>query len=108
MTTITLPPLPEPVGKVLYSGPYHHTRQTEGAFDADQLRTYGLAVAKAVLEGAANACDTASTLHRDQYKGRAPYPNPAVKAYDPYVDGLSDGAGECADTVRNLEVKHHE
>jgi predicted metal-dependent phosphoesterase TrpH len=45
--TILLPPLPEPVGKILYAGPYHHIRQTEGAFDADQMREYAAAVSAA-------------------------------------------------------------
>jgi hypothetical protein len=98
MTTITLPPLPEPM----------HGFYATPMYSPDQLRARDLEVARLVLEAAANACEAASTLHRNQYKGRAPYPNPAVKAYDPYLDGLSDGAGECADTIRNLEVKHHE
>ena len=109
-TPILLPPLPVHTldREEVYSGIAVNKVCTVLYYTADQLRARDLEVARVVLEAAANACEAASTLHRDQYKGRVPYPNPAVKAYDPYLDGLSDGAGECADTIRNLEVKHHE
>jgi hypothetical protein len=46
MTTITLPPLPEPF-------PAGYIAQTEYFYTADQLRARDLEVARLVLEGAA-------------------------------------------------------
>ena len=89
MTIITLPPLPKPVGKILYAGPYHHIRQTEGAFDADQLRARDLEVARIVLEGAADFC------------------------YDQRSNWSVEDVGQVAlenagDAIKKLEVKHYE
>jgi hypothetical protein len=84
---ILLPPLPEPVGKVLYAGPYHHTRQTEGAFDADQLRARDLEVARLVLEAAAQAAQPDDPYQQDSW-------------FRAKVDAVN--------CILALEIKHHE
>jgi hypothetical protein len=91
MTIITLPPLPKPVGKILYAGPYHHIRQTEGAFDADQLRARDLEVAKAVLEGAANLTKRWGESHGEGVT----------------VNAQNMGR-KVANNILAVEVKHHE
>jgi hypothetical protein len=81
MTTIILPPLPEPRSGWV-ADDHHMTWYT-----ADQLRARDLEVARMVLEGAANLCKQNAERWVDY---RACYV-----------------ANECAKAISNLEVKHH-
>lgn len=54
------------------------------------------------LEEAAKACDEIESDRFDAYKGRGKHaPNNPDRA-DPYMNGKSDGAGECAAAIRSL------
>ena len=53
---------------------------------------------KQALEEAAKVCDNISINHLNTYKH-----NPGPNAYDPHFQGLSMGAGECADEIRELK-----
>lgn len=58
-----------------------------------------------VLEEAANLCEEMEGDMFDQYKGRGKHaPNNPYRA-DPYMNGQSDGAGQCADAIRALRTK---
>jgi len=75
MTTITLPPLPES-----HDGPNYHTCGLT-LYEESDVRYYGVAVAKAVLEACARAC-------YDQQRGWA-----------------SEDHIACADNIRALEIE---
>ena len=62
-----------------------------------QMREYGALCRKAALEEAAVVCDGISTQHNDTYKHK-----PGPNAYDPHFQGLSMGAGECAEKIGEL------
>jgi hypothetical protein len=83
MTTITLPPL------LTVTVPYTD-RQTE------DIRARDLEVARLVLEGAAYVL----TVHQ------IPVGNSA--AGELACQWTYDALKECRDTIRNIEVKHHE
>lgn len=56
----------------------------------------------AALEEAAKACDAMESDMFDRYKGRGKHaPNNEFRA-DPYMNGQSDGAGQCAAAIRAL------
>ena len=56
-----------------------------------------LAVRKLALEEAAKVCEAIEREHLDTYKHK-----PGPNAYDPHFQGLSMGAGECADKIGEL------
>lgn len=60
------------------------------------------AVRAAALEEAAKLCEQIESERFDAYKGRGQHePNNPWRA-DPYVNGESDGAGQCANKIRAL------
>ena len=56
-----------------------------------------LAVRKAALEEAVKVCEAVEHDHLDTYKHK-----PGPNAYDPHYQGLSMGAGECAEKIGEL------
>lgn len=57
----------------------------------------------AVLEEAAQVCDEIETDRFDAYKGRGKYEPFNPDRADAYVNGESDGAGQCAQAIRKLK-----
>lgn len=91
---MNLPPLPDPGGALFE----FRTRKAPFAYHtADDLREYGALCRRMALEEAAKVCDNISINHLNTYKH-----NPGPNAYDPHFQGLSMGAGECADKIREL------
>jgi hypothetical protein len=94
MTTITLPPLPDP--DMQESNPYEGSpynpypgKQSLNWYSPASIRARDLEVARVVLEGAANLC----------YDQRGNWS----------VEGVGQVALEnAADAIQKLEVKHHE
>ena len=72
----------------------------------EQLRARDQEIVRCVLQAAAKMCHDISATRYGEYKGRKPNPN-GLRAYDPYLDGMADGASECEDAIRALEF-HHE
>ena len=72
-----------------------------------QLRARDQEIVRCVLQAAAKMCHDISATRYGEYKGRKPNPN-GLRAYDPYLDGMADGASECEDAIRALEFTHHE
>jgi len=98
MTTITLPPLPEP--------DFALDQGDEPCYYAHTLRAYSLEVARVVLEGAAKVCRDAELGLWDVYKkGDGPLKRGRGSEY---VQGASDQSALLAGAVVNLEFKHHE
>ena len=62
------------------------------------VREYGELCRRMALEEAAVICDGISTQHNDTYKHK-----PGPNAYDPHYQGLSMGADECAEAIRELK-----
>ena len=90
-----LPPLPDPTMEA-------STLITAGGvfgamFAVDQMLEYGALCRKLALEEAVKACEAIEREHLDTYKH-----NPGPNAYDPHYQGLSMGAGECAEKIREL------
>ena len=56
-----------------------------------------LAVRKQALEEAVKVCEAVEHDHLDTYKHK-----PGPNAYDPHFQGLSMGAGECAEKIGEL------
>jgi hypothetical protein len=56
----------------------------------------------AALERAAHVCASYSVDKWNLYKGRAPYNGSESGRANPYVEGQSDGAEECAADIRKL------
>jgi hypothetical protein len=67
------------------------------AFRTIALVEYGELCRKQALEEAVNVCETIEHDHLDTYKHK-----PGPNAYDPHFQGLSMGAGECADKIGEL------
>ena len=82
---MSLPPLPKP------------EPNTEKQYDTDEVREYGELCRKLALEEAVKVCEAVEQEHLDTYK-RKPGPN----AYAPHFQGLSMGAGECAEKIGEL------
>ena len=97
--SIPLPPLPEHL--------HHLELQKLDAFTREQLRARDQEIVRCVLQAAAKMCHDISATRYGEYKGRKPNPN-GLRAYDPYLDGMADGASECEDAIRALEFTHHE
>lgn len=97
--SIPLPPLPEHL--------HHPELQKLDAFTREQLRARDQEIVRCVLQAAAKMCHDISATRYGEYKGRKPNPN-GLRAYDPYLDGMADGASECEDAIRALEFTHHE
>ena len=57
----------------------------------------------AALERAAIACESIETDKWSLYKGRPPYTGTEPGRADNYVQGESDGAGQCASAIRALK-----
>ncbi|MFM0044059.1 hypothetical protein [Paraburkholderia sediminicola] len=57
---------------------------------------------RAALEEAAKACDDLEVDRWNLYKGRSPYNGAEDGRANSYVEGESDGAGECAAAIRAL------
>ena len=79
---MNLPPLPEP---------------TRYAFSESAMREYKTLCRKQALEEAAKICESIEREHLNTYKHK-----PGPYAYDPHYQGLSMGAGECAEKIREL------
>lgn len=81
---MSLPPLPYP--------------QIPGNdYTAADMRRYGALCRRMALEEAAVICDVISTQHNDTYKHK-----PGPNAYDPHYQGLSMGADECSEAIKEL------
>jgi len=89
MTTITLPPLPEP--------DFALDQGDEPCYYAHTLRARDLEVARLVLEAAAKNCDDAAIR---LFSGKS-----RVNQVDRHV---AEVLRDKAKAIRNLEVKHHE
>ena len=100
--SIPLPPLPDSSGRVRLIG-----GATESVYTAEALRARDQEIVRCVLQAAAKMCHDISATRYGEYKGRKPNPN-GLRAYDPYLDGMADGASECEDAIRALEFTHHE
>ena len=61
------------------------------------VREYGELCRKMALEEAAKVCEAIEREHLDTYKHK-----PGPNAYDPHFQGLSMGAGECAEKIGEL------
>ncbi len=61
------------------------------------MREYGELCRKMALEEAAKVCEAIEREHLDTYKHK-----PGPNAYDPHFQGLSMGAGECAEKIGEL------
>jgi hypothetical protein len=90
---MNLPPLPEAEGKQWADEADDWAR----AYTECQMRSYGALCRKMALEEAAGICDDISTKHNDTYKHK-----PGPNAYDPHYQGLSMGADECSEAIREL------
>lgn len=74
----------------------------EPLYSREALEKAVAAARKAALEEAALLCDDIASDKYDQYKGRGQHaPNNPQRA-DTYTNGESDGAGECAHKIRQL------
>ena len=62
-----------------------------------RMREYGALCRKMALEEAAKVCEAIEREHLDTYKHK-----PGPNAYDPHFQGLSMGAGECAEKIGEL------
>lgn len=74
-------------------------------YTADQMREYARAVERAAYAKAEAECEQIAARHWAAYKGRDGIRNPATH-YNPHEEGISDGAGECADAIRALGRQH--
>ena len=61
------------------------------------VQEYGALCRKMALEEAAKVCEAIEREHLDTYKHK-----PGPNAYDPHFQGLSMGAGECADKIKEI------
>jgi len=64
---------------------------------ADMLEADSELCRKLALEEAVKVCEAIEREHLDTYKHK-----PGPNAYDPHFQGLSMGAGECADKIKEL------
>jgi hypothetical protein len=92
-STDGLGPLPEPYlsahSSALILGPNVH----ESLFTADQMRAYAAAAVAKTIEQCKTLCEGIESGYWRQYKdGR----------YSSHVEGMSDGAGECAAAIGAL------
>ena len=62
-----------------------------------RMREYGELCRKMALEEAAKVCEAIEREHLDTYKHK-----PGPNAYDPHFQGLSMGAGDCAEKIGEL------
>lgn len=68
---------------------------------AEQMDAHGLACYRKAIEDATRVCETIENEEWDHYKGRGSGPDRAKRA-DPHVQGVSDGACQCATAIRAL------
>lgn len=87
-----LPPLPRTSTFQRFDG-----GNTVQAHTKAQMLEYGALCRKMALEEAVKACEAIEREHLDTYKHK-----PGPYAYDPHYQGLSMGAGECAEKIREL------
>ena len=101
--SIPLPPLPRPDAVTeIYTGHGY-----KDVWTAATVRARDQEIVRCVLQAAAKMCHDICATRYGEYKGRKPNPN-GLRAYDPYLDGMADGASECEDAIRALEFTHHE
>ena len=62
---------------------------------------FARAVEREAYKRAVAECQKIADRHWAAYKGREPLADPSMRA-NPYVEGESDGAGECADVIEAL------
>lgn len=67
--------------------------------DEDMFR-FASAIEARVREECAVICDAIETDKFALYKGRSPYTGQDPGRADPYTNGESDGAGQCATAIR--------
>ncbi len=89
---MSLPPLPPTSTFQRFDG-----GKTIQAHTDASMREYGALCRKMALEEAAGICDDISTQHNDTYKHK-----PGPNAYDPHYQGLSMGADECSEAIKEL------
>ena len=74
----------------------------EPLYTKESLVKVAAAARKAALEEAALVCDNLASDKYDQYKGRGKHSPGNPQLADTYTNGESDGAGECAHQIRQL------
>jgi hypothetical protein len=57
---------------------------------------------RAAIEECAGVCDDIEIDRWNLYKGRTPYTGSEDGRANPHVEGMSDGAGNCATAIRAL------
>ena len=67
----------------------------------EALRLIARTVEREAYKRAVAECQKIADRHWAAYKGREPLADPSMRA-NPYVEGESDGAGECADVIEAL------
>lgn len=95
-------PLPPELEALMPEPVYAVNNVEKRYFTPDQVREAIKAATERERERAAAVCDKLSEDYRDAYKGRTE-PIDRGALYNPHTDGLSDGAGECADAIREAK-----
>ena len=70
-------------------------------YDGLAIIRFARAVEREAYKRAVAECQKIADRHWAAYKGREPLADPSMRA-NPYVEGESDGAGECADVIEAL------
>ena len=87
-------------GFKVYEGafPFEPTEDKFIGFE-DNLERFAALVAAHEREACAKVCDEIAVKEWDAYKGRTE-PLDKDKLYNPHIEGISDGADECAAAIR--------